>query len=158
MNKTLKTIAWICLVLGILGTALDVGTFVFARKSLNDRQAAYEERQSTIDENELPRFRDCIIEDEDGNIVIDPVCLDDRRSNFLPPGRNFPMQSDRGSLFPRQRSVGLMPLRGRLTLLPLLFFVAAGPVLTIIGAVILIVNREPVQKEPKEGKKKTKKN
>ena len=31
MNKTVKTIAWICLVLGLLGLAVDLGAYVFGR-------------------------------------------------------------------------------------------------------------------------------
>jgi len=31
MNKTVKTIAWICLVLGLLGLAVDIGLYVRGR-------------------------------------------------------------------------------------------------------------------------------
>lgn len=39
-NKTIKTIAWICLVLGLLGVAADVGVYVRGRIWASEMQEA----------------------------------------------------------------------------------------------------------------------
>ncbi len=136
MNKTVKTIAWICLVLGLLGIAVDIGLYVKARTF-----AAQVAEQ--IEAGEMPfagrRFDD---EDRDSDeFRMRPGKADDwfrsrdGFSHFQP-----------GMIGYRSFNIG-WPL----------FFLAAGPVLTVVGGVMLIVNRETTQREPEQNTKKAKK-
>jgi hypothetical protein len=140
MNKTVKTIAWICLVLGLLGIAVDIGMYVRARTS-----AAQIAEQ--IEAGDLPamgrRFED---RDEDVDADADGFRIQPRkgRGRFIPGGGSPHFQP--GRIANRSSILGL----------PLLL-VAAGPVLTVVGAVMLIVNREPREKQSDSTAKKAKK-
>ena len=62
MNKTVKTIAWICLVLGLLGLAVDVGVYVRGR-------ALAARIQESIESGEFQTFRKRLGDvDDDGDI------------------------------------------------------------------------------------------
>ncbi len=134
MNKTVKTIAWICLVLGLLGIAVDIGMYVRARTF-----AAQIAEQ--IEAGDLPamgrRFDDG---DADGF--------------RMRPGKG------RGEIIPGSGSPHFQPgrigYRSSILGWPLLL-VAAGPVLAVVGAVMLIVNREPKEKNSDSKSKKAKK-
>jgi hypothetical protein len=142
MNKTVKTIAWICLVLGLLGIAVDIGMYVRARTS-----AAQIAEQ--IEAGDLPamgrRFED---RDEDADTDVDAEGFRMRpgkgRRRIIPGGGSPHFQP--GRIANRSSILGL----------PLLL-VAAGPVLTVVGAVMLIVNREPREKQSDSTAKKAKK-
>ena len=158
MNKTVKTIAWICLVLGILGTVLDAGAFMFARRAFISRQANFEEMQEKLDAVELPRLKSRRDADSDGK---DDADLErnpkDRLDNN--PGGFFPRRNFSGGMISgvqRNTGRGSRPMScGLLIALPFLMM-SSGPVLLVVGAVILIVNREPVKEEKKEKSKKSK--
>lgn len=149
MNKTVKTIAWICLVLGLLGVAVEVGVYVRARSF------AAQFRES-VEAGEFPmfksRFADGDIDDEDW----DKDSFD--RSEWFAHGgmiegrRGFDTFSNSRGFLPGMRdgSVGRVGFA-----LPLLLL-AGGPVLIVVGAVTLIVNRE-TKVEGNKGKKTSKK-
>ncbi len=140
MNKTLKTIGWILVALGILGILADAGAFVLGHRLAANRQA--------------------LIQQWNGS--------DDGQRPVKPPqyGQGvFPRQGQ-GGIMPRfgmrsyRNGGGFMRFRPRgFFFLPVLFF-ALGPVLLVVGAVLLLVNRVPKEKkekvEPKE-EKETKK-
>jgi len=149
MNKTVKTIAWICLVLGLLGVAVEVGVYVRARSF-----AA--QFQESIEDGEFPmfksRFADGDIDDEDWEKDSFGRGEWYAHDGKMEGGRGFDSFSNSRGFLPGMRdgSVGRVGFA-----LPLLLL-AGGPVLTVIGAVILIVNREPKVTEAK-GKKASKK-
>lgn len=151
MNKTLKTIAWICLALGLLGIAADAGLFFYSRALLNERQTAMEEILQSLEEGDLPsKWKDCRDGDIDDDGETDEECENLRGRGFgVVDRRSFMGRFDRGG-YPqgRQMPFGRGIIAGS-TFLPL-FFVAAGPVLAVVGAVILLVNCEPREKEEKE--------
>ena len=137
MNKTVKTIAWICLVLGLLGIAVDIGVNVRARSF-----AANIAEQ--IEAGDMPamgrRFDNDEGREEDG-LITQPGKGDGR---FIPGSMPSQFQPATGRY--RSFSFGL----------PLLF-VTAGPVLAVVGGVMLIVNREPKQPEQEQKTKKAEK-
>ena len=149
MNKTVKTIAWICLVLGLLGVAVEVGIYVRGR-------ALVAQVQESIEAGEFPAFKGRFADvDEDGDI-------DDEDWEKLPSDRgewfHFDgMMRGRKSLNTFSNSHGGLSsgMRGGFAFLFLLL--AGGPVLTVVGAVMLIVNREPKVSDSKEKKEKGKK-
>lgn len=144
MNKTVKTIGWICLVLGALGILADAGAVFAARQFRTERQAAIEEISESIQNNIRPALSElCIAKDTDGDGKPDGDCI--QRSDVAQ------------GLFPRQ---GGQPRRGLMQMpragfdrrdgagfsgLPIFLF-ALGPILGVIGAVMLLVNREPKEK------------
>ncbi len=154
MNKTVKTIAWICLVLGLLGMAVEVGVYVRGR-------ALVAQFQESIEAGEFPAFKGRFADmDEDGDI-------DDEDWEKLPSDRgewfHFDgMRGGRKSLNTFSNSHGwLSSMRdgniGRAGFAILFLLLAGGSVLTVVGAVILIVNREPKVSDSKEKKEKGKK-
>ena len=154
MNKTIKTIAWICLVLGLLGVTAEVGAFVYGRSHMAQFKEA-------IEAGEIPAFKGHFDDvDEDGDINGKDWDKDsfDRSKWFafggmMEGGRGFSTFSKSGGPLPgmRDRSFGRVGF-----VFPFLLF-ASGPVLTVVGAVILIVNREPKVSDSKEKKEKGKK-
>jgi hypothetical protein len=155
MNKTVKTIAWICLVLGLLGVAVEVGVYVRGR-------ALVAQFQESVESGEFPMFKSLFADgDKDGDIDDEDWDKDsfDRSGRFALGGmmdirRGFEIFSNnRGWLSGMHdgsfRRIGLV--------FPLLLL-AGGPVLTVVGAVMLIVNRTPkVIVESKDKKEKSKK-
>jgi hypothetical protein len=147
MNKTVKTIAWICLVLGLMGIAVDVGAYVYGR-SVAARV------QESIESGDFEELRKRIGDvDDDGDIDDDdraewPV---DRKGAFKAGAR---MGYRTGFGVSNKMQGGFGRIRGGFGF-PLLLL-AAGPVLTVVGAVMLIVNREPKPPEVEEKKTKTK--
>ena len=150
MNKTVKTIAWICLVLGLLGVAVDVGVYVRGR-------ALVAQVQEAIEAGEFPAFKERFSDvDEDGDVDRDDLKenLRDRDgwpqiAGMMDKRRGFDhFSNSRGRLSGMQRGGFTLPL----------LFLASGPVLTVIGVVTLIVNREPKVSDSKakkvSGKKK----
>ena len=151
MNKTLKTIAWICLALGLMGTAVDAGLLVYGSKLVVKRQAALEAIQDAKQSGSVPVAKNtCIAEDADQDGKPDGDCLQVQVPGL--PGQ----QGFGGKLLQRDTRLGMrggfagrrMAGRG---ILPL-FFLALGPILLIVGAVILLVNREPKKAAVKEDK------
>ena len=139
MNKTVKTIAWICLVLGLMGLAVDVGVYVRGRALVS----GYKER---IESGDLPAFKNNFGDiDEDGDVDMDDMetWRGDRDGKL-------------GFTGGRRGRDGFDRFGHGSFALPLLLL-ASGPVLTVIGAVMLIVNREPVDKTESKKKTKTKK-
>ena len=135
MNKTLKTIAWICLALGLLGMVVDAGALIVGRTMVANRQFIVGQNNEPVTGNNpqfnqprqpgnwQPGFRDMI-------------------------GRGGMMFNDRGRFNGGRFGLGAGIF--------LLFFMALGPVLAIVGTVILLVHREPKNapvKEEKEVKK-----
>ncbi len=121
MKKTVRTIAWICLVLGLIGVAVDVGIYV------NNRAGAAQMREAVAageSPNPKGRFEDLNQEDFE----------------------NFPRNQGGGNFGRRGFGFGYSPL-----------LLAAGPVLTVTGAVLLIVIRKPKDSDGKEKKEKGKK-
>jgi len=150
MNKTMKTIAWICLVLGLLGVAADAAALVYGRALFERRSEQLAESHEKIrDSYGGWRENPCLSEDGEGEIVVDRECLEERGINRravarrMMPGRRFTERIPRPS--------------GASWIFPLLLF-ATGPVLVVVGSVMLIVNREPKtykeEKEEPEPKKK----
>jgi len=147
MNKTIKTIAWICLVLGLLGVAVDVGVYVRGRVWVSQMQEA-------MVSGEMPasggRFTDI---DEDSDADTDDLqprrASRDSKFKFGVRGGwngfDHPVMRDRFAGF----SHGLIAAP--------LFFLAAGPILTVVGAVMLLVNRDPRQKNEEKNKAKAEK-
>jgi len=153
MNKTLKTIAWICLVLGLLGTAVDGGMLVIGRKLAAERQTAFETWQNKNQPGTVADARStCIAEDADQDGKPDGDCLQQQAPGQ--PGAGHPAFS--GRLMQRNSRLGMrgsfagrrMAFHG---VLPL-FFLALGPILLVVGAVMLLVNREPKETASKEEK------
>ncbi len=149
MNKTVKTIAWICLVLGLLGMAVEVGVYVSARSMV----AQYQE---SIVSGEFPmfksRFADGDIDDEDW----DKDSFD--RGEWFASGG---MMDGRRGFDTFSNSRGFLPdirdgSAGRAIFALPFLLLAGGPVLTVVGAVMLIVNREP-KVEGNKAKKANKK-
>ena len=144
MNKTVKTIGWICLALGALGILVDAGAVFTATQFRTERLAAIEEISESIQNNERPALSElCIAKDTDGDGKPDGDCIDqpDRPLGFTPrqggqPGRTL-MQQPRAGL-DRRAGIGFGGLP--------IFLFALGPILAVIGVVILLVNREPKEK------------
>jgi hypothetical protein len=155
MNKTLKTIAWVCLVLGLLGMAVDGGALILGHRFVAGRQVAFEEMKAAVQSGKGPSAgNNCVAEDANKDGKPDGDCL-----NLQAPGQPGigGRLLGRGMLFKlRNNSDGRR--FGGFGILPL-FFMAMGPILAVVGAVILLVNREPKAKEEKEEKevKETKK-
>jgi hypothetical protein len=153
MNKTLRTIGWICLALGVLGILAGASALVIGRQFAADRQAAIAEvREAVQDGERLERGQLCIAQDADGDGKPDGECIEqqDWQQKFAPRqggqvgGRL--MQSSRPMVNRRAAfSLGGLPI----------FLFALGPVLAVIGAVILLVNREPKENITVEDEKKT---
>jgi len=163
MNKTVKTIAWICLVLGIMGILLDAGIILHLGRIRAERQAAIEAgelpplRQGApqMDPNESDQPESTEPEDKDGE-------FEQPRPRFIPQER---VDRVRGILQGRKAGSGIMAAPARMpSQLPFLalFILGAGPLLAVIGAVTLIVNREPAKLKsdatPEEKKEKKKEN
>lgn len=153
MNKTVKTIGWILVALGLLGILADAGALVFGRQLMEQRQADVENLRPSADEGKLPAPGDyCIAEDKDGDGTPDGDCLQlpDRPEGSLP---------GRGNRWPRSGFLTRRgpAVRGRLTGFPGLpvFLFALGPIMLVVGAVMLLVNREPKPKIEESGEKKT---
>ena len=153
MNKPLKTIAWICLVLGLLGTAVDGGMLLYGRKITADRQAIIEAIQTEIQSGDIPDAKNnCVAEDIDQDGKPDGDCLQQQAP--WQPGTGQPAFG--GRLMGRDSRLGVrggfaerrIAVRG---ILPL-FFLALGPILLVVGAVILLINREPNEAAVKEEK------
>ena len=148
MSKTVKTIAWICLVLGLLGVAVDAVVLVRAQSI----RANVAER---IASGEMPSTKgqaaDKDNDSESNNDENKPGLGRGQKQNFLPGGR----RDAASGKISFKRDPGKAGRRGFGFGLPLLF-VAAGPILVVVGAVTLIVNREPKKKET-EAKKSMKK-
>jgi hypothetical protein len=150
MNKTVKTIAWICLVLGLLGMAVEVGVYVSARSMV----AKYQE---SVASGEFPIFKSCFVDGDTDDEDWDKDSFD--RDEWFAHGgmiegrRGFDTFSNSRGFLPGMRdgSVGRVGFA-----LPFLLL-AGGPVLTVVGAVMLIVNREPKVSETKSKKASKKK-
>ena len=150
MNKTVKTIAWICLVLGLLGVAIEVGVYVRARSFVA-------QLQESVEAGEFPmfksRFSNGDIDDEDW----DKDSFD--RGEWFAHGemiegrRRFDTFSNSRGFLPGMRDRNVRHVGFALPFLLL----ASGPVLTVVGAVTLIVNREPKVKGNKAKKTSKKK-
>lgn len=152
MNKTEKTIAWICLVLGLLGVTAEVGAYVYGRSRITQYKEA-------VEAGEIPAFKDHFF-DADGDFDEEEweEKFSDRDGWFafggmMDGGRGFNTFSKSSGRLPGMHggsfgSVGLA--------FPFLLL-ASGPVLTVIGAVMLIVNREPKDSDSKDKKEKSKK-
>lgn len=143
MNKTIKTIAWICLILGLLGVAADVGMYVRGRIWASEMQEAFLS-------GEMPerggRFSDGDSENKPENR--DRINKDGQPGSFRKSGGMG------GASLPGGRT-GFAGI-GRGTLAMPFFMMAAGPVLTVVGGVMLLVNREPKPKKEEKATKKTK--
>lgn len=160
MNKTLKTIAWICLILGILGTAVDATALVVGQHFLSVRDASFTEMRQDKGNNKVnPDRTFCIAEDANNDGKPDGDCLQ-AQPQVMPGfakqglGRN-PGQSGTPG-YSRSRFDNN---RFRHPAILLLFLFLAGPVLAIVGAVILLVNRSPetiASKDKKEDKAENK--
>lgn len=152
MNKTVKTIAWICLVLGLLGVTAEVGAYVYGRSRMTEFHEA-------IEAGEIPAFKDHFF-DADGDIDQEEweENFSDRDGWFAFGGmmdgrRGFDTFSKSSGRLPGMRSSSF----GRVGLAFPFLLLASGPVLTVIGAVMLIVNREPKESDSKDKKEKSKK-
>lgn len=153
MNKTVKTIGWICLALGALGILVDAGAVLAATQFRTERLAAIEEISESIQNNERPaRSELCIAEDADGDGKPDGDCFQrsDVTKGLLPrqdgqPGRGL-MRLPRAG-FDRRAGIGFGGLP--------IFLFALGPILAMIGAVMLLVNREPKEKAETTAEEKT---
>lgn len=158
MNKTIKTIAWVCVVLGIMGMLAIFAFFGFGQLNSADRKA--QTRESVMKSRDINLgndMSDCLFENEEGESYIKTDCIAHREKNW--PSR----KSDFPKLRPQGRTISFCPQRGFLphqpsspSFFPILLF-TSGPVLTAVGAVILIVNREPRKKENGENIKTDKK-
>ena len=154
MNKTVKTIAWICLVLGLLGVTAEVGAYVYGRSHMAQFKEA-------IEAGEIPAFKDHFADvDEDGDINDEDWGKDsfDRSKCFAFGG----MMDGRRGFYTFSKSRGPLPGMhdgsfGRVGFALPFLLLTSGPVLTVVGAVILIVNRELKVSDSKEKKEKNKK-
>ena len=161
MNKTLKTIAWICLALGLLGMVVDAGALIYGRTLMANKQAAFEEVREAVQSGTAPEAGNrCIAVDANKDGKPDGDCLQSKQPGQPDTGKpGFGGRQGRGGMMANNRggfNGGRLGGRG---IFPM-FFMALGPVLALIGAVILLVNREPKavlvkeEKEVKEVKKK----
>ena len=154
MNKTVKTIAWICLVLGLVGTVVDAGVVLRGRQMINQAKEPFEAGEMQALGR---RFNDA---NEKGDI--DREDLENRdfdRDGRPPLGGMMDGKSGFGNFSNLQRHYPGMGTSsfGRSGLGFLVLMFVGGPVLAVIGAVILIVNREPkIKIVAKEKAKKTK--
>jgi len=167
MNKTLKTIAWICLALGLLGTAVDAGLMVAGRNLAAARQIAFDTMQNAKQTGNVPNSKNtCIAEDADQDGKPDGDCLQQQAPGQ--PGSGLPGFNRQLKLRDTRMGMrgGFAVRRMGARVILALFFLALGPILLVIGAVILLVNREPKKasvneekevKEVKEAKDQTKK-
>jgi hypothetical protein len=151
MNKTVKTIAWICLVLGLLGTAVDAGVVLYGQQMRNQAREAFEA-------GEIPatgrRFNDA---NKDGEINREDLeGKDSDRENRSSLGEMLEGRSGSARFLNSLRlSRGMRSSSfGRSGLGSLALMFISGPILAVIGAVILIVNREPKAVEVVEQKEK----
>ncbi|MCD6576654.1 MAG: hypothetical protein J7K66_01415 [Anaerolineaceae bacterium] len=142
MNKTVKTIAWICLVLGLLGVAVEVGAYVRA-------QSFVAHMRETIRAGEIPAFKGHFADiDADGDI-------DKEDWEKAPFYRSKPFAFT--GMMDGRRAYNALPV-GHIGLVFLPFLLlASGPVLTVVGAVTLIVNREQKAENSKKKEDKNKK-
>ena len=145
MNKTVKTIAWICLVLGLLGLAVDIGLYVRGRAIV----ANIAERGEA---GELPALGRRLDDTESGEAIKPDESFEGKERPF---GGSFPTGMRGGSYIPLRRPAR-QDFRQYGFGSPILLL-AAGPVLTVIGAVTLIVNRAPIEQESKGRKAKKQK-
>jgi hypothetical protein len=151
MNKTVKTIAWICLVLGLLGTAVDAGVVIYGRQMRNQAQAAFEA-------GEIPvlgrRFNDANKDGDTNRRDLEREDFD--RDSRTPLGRMMDGRDGIDNFSNLQRFSPMMGSSsfGRSGLGSLVLMFISGPILAVIGAVILIVNREPKAVEVVEQKEK----
>jgi hypothetical protein len=130
MNKTLKTIAWICLVLGLLGMVVDAGALIVGRTMMANRLVIAEQNNAPANGN-------------------NPQLQQPRQPGNWQPG--FRGMMGRGGMMFNYRgrfNGGRFGFGG----IFLLFFMALGPILAIVGAVILLVHREPKNAPVKEEK------
>lgn len=144
MNKTLKTIGWICLALGVLGILADAGAFVLGLQFAEYRQTAIDEMREAAQESGKPALEQlCIAEDADGDGKPDGNCLQQPER----PLRFAPRQDGRAGRGLLQLPRPGIDRKGALGInrLPIFLFVL-GPFLAVVGAVILLVNREPKEK------------
>jgi hypothetical protein len=130
MNKTLKTIAWICLVLGLLGMVVDAGALIVGRTIMSNRQALIASGNAPITGNN-PQL----------NQPRQPGTWQQGFRGMM--GRGGMMFNNRGRINGSRFGLGGIFL---------LFFFALGPVIAIVGAVILLVHREPKNAPVKEEK------
>ncbi len=153
MNKTLKTIGWVCLALGLLGILVDAGVFVIGSQFADDRQTVIEKmRENAQETSKIEPGQLCIAQDADGDGKPDGECIQQ-------PGRLQGFALRQGSLTGRRLLQNHRPMLNHRTAfgfggLAIILF-ALGPVLAVIGAVILLVNREPKEKTAVEDEKKT---
>ena len=145
MNKTVKTIAWICLVLGLMGVAVDAGVYVRGRMWASEIQEAIASGEMPGPGGRVGKGSENSGVDSDGREDRQPNRDGQPGSGRKGGGLN---RSGDSVLFSGRR-------RGRMAL-PLLLLLA-GPVLTVVGAVMLLVNREPKQKKTEKTKNNTKK-
>ena len=153
MNKTVKTIAWICLILGLLGVAVEVGLYVRGRSLVAQMQESIASgeyppgwgRFGGLHEDEDFKGQRGDLEDTDGGGELHRMLLN--RDGRFPFGGA--MGGARGGV---ARGIFGRPAFGIIFLI-----LAAGPVLMVIGAVTLVVNREPKMGEDKRKKSKSKK-
>lgn len=145
MNKTVKTIAWICVVLGLMGLAVDAGIY-FRGRAIASQMA------ERIEAGEIPAFggRWTDSENSDDSDAQEFQPRDDIQKGRLPLGG---MRGGLDRFDARRRMAGFGQFGFALPLL----FLAAGPVLTAVGAVMLIVNREPKDKKTAPKTEKVKK-
>ena len=154
MNKTVKTIAWICLVLGLLGLAVDLGAYVFGR-------SVAVRIQESIKAGEFQTFKKCLGDVDDDGDIDEHDCEErpaDRDGWFKSGGlkdggRGFTTFSKNSGGFHSKLGGHF----GRIGLAIPFLLLASGPVLTVIGAVTLIVNRESQDSGNKGKKAKSKK-
>ena len=156
MNKTIKTIAWVCLALGLIGTAVDAGMLVFGIKLIAGRQTAIEDIKNQNQSGNIPDTKNtCIAEDADQDGKPDGDCLQ-LQAPGQPgqPGAGQPgfggRLQQRGNQLGMRAGLAGRRMAGR-AILPL-FCLALGPILLVVGAVILLVNREPKKTTVKEEK------
>jgi hypothetical protein len=151
MNKTLKTIAWICLALGLLGMVVDAGALIAGRNMMANR-LAIAGQNNTPPTGSAPQFgAPC----QQGTCQQENGQQENNQQGKWQQG--FGGRFGRGGMmfnFRERFNHGRFGLLGIFAL----FFMALGPVLAIVGAVILLVNREPkntplqVEKEVKQVK------
>lgn len=152
MSKTVKTIAWICLVLGLLGMAVEVGVYVRARSLMA-------QFQESVKAGEFPMLKGRFT-DGDGDFDKENREESDfDRSEWFAHGgmmdgrRGFEPFSNKRGYFLNMHDGSV----GRVSFAIPFLLLASGPVLTVVGAVMLIVNREPKVDETKGKKAKSKK-
>jgi hypothetical protein len=131
MNKTLKTIAWICLVMGLLGMVVDAGALIVGRTIMSNRLVIAEQNNAPANGNN-PQFKQPL-----------------QPGNWQPGFRGMMGRGGMMSNFRGRFNGGRIGLGAGIFLL---FFMALGPVLAIVGAVILLVHREPKNVPVKEEK------